>query len=138
MRKTVLIPVFFLAATSFLLSQQATRWRGPNAEGIYPGTGLLRSWPENGPEMLWSFEQLGEGYASPSISGGYIYIPTMIKGEGYMFKLSISGKEIWRVKYGSEFTRQYPGTRSSATIAGDLLYMLSGNGRLVCMDTGDG
>ncbi|NLA48537.1 MAG: PQQ-binding-like beta-propeller repeat protein, partial [Bacteroidales bacterium] len=109
MRKAVLIPLLLLATTSFLLSQEATRWRGPNAEGIYPGSGLLKSWPENGPEMLWSFEQLGEGYASPSFYGGYIYIPTMIDGEGYMFKLSMAGKEIWRVKYGSEFTRQYQG-----------------------------
>jgi outer membrane protein assembly factor BamB len=138
MKKAILIPLLLLAATSFLLSQEATRWRGPNAEGIYPGRGLLKSWPQNGPEMLWSFEQLGEGYASPSFYGGYIYIPTMIDGEGYMFKLSMSGKEIWKVRYGSEFTRQYQGTRSSATIAGDLLYMLSGNGKLVCMNTGDG
>jgi outer membrane protein assembly factor BamB len=38
-----------------LLSQpgfsQDTQWRGPDRSGIFPETGLLREWPENGPEM---------------------------------------------------------------------------------------
>lgn len=34
---------------------------GPQRNGIYPEKGLLKLWPENGPDMLWSFEGLGAG-----------------------------------------------------------------------------
>jgi outer membrane protein assembly factor BamB len=138
MRKSLLILILIFAGMVSVLSQEPSRWRGPSADGIYPDKGLLKSWPSGGPEIIWSFEQLGEGYASPAFYGGYIYIPTMLGDEGYMFKLDMSGKQVWKVKYGTEYTDRYPGTRSSATIAGDLLYMLSGIGKLVCMNTKDG
>ncbi len=130
--------IFVLFSVQYLFSQEPTRWRGPEANGNYPDKGLLKQWPQDGPEILWSFEELGQGHSSPSISGGYIYIPTMFQDKGYIFKLNMDGKLIWKVEYGTEFTESYPGARASATIAGDLLYILSGMGKLVCMNTADG
>ena len=86
---TSLILVLF--SIHYLSSQEPTRWRGPEANGHYPDKGLLKQWPQNGPEILWSFEELGEGHSSPAIAGGYIYLPTMFKGMGHMFKLSMDG-----------------------------------------------
>jgi outer membrane protein assembly factor BamB len=48
-------------------------WRGPNRDGIYPETGLLKSWPETGPEMAWSFEGLGAGHGSVGFSHDKIF-----------------------------------------------------------------
>jgi hypothetical protein len=31
-----------------------TRWMGPNGNGIYPDTGLMKEWPPEGPEILWT------------------------------------------------------------------------------------
>jgi outer membrane protein assembly factor BamB len=121
-----------------LYGQLPTKWRGPECNGIYPDKGLLKQWPQNGPEILWSFDELGQGFSSPVISGGSIFIPTMLGNTGYIFKLSMAGKLLWKVPYGTEFTESYPGSRGSVTIAGDVLYMLSGTGKLVCMNTGDG
>jgi outer membrane protein assembly factor BamB len=137
-KRAFLIVIIISTWISFASSQEATRWRGPSADGIYPDKGLLKKWPANGPEILWSFEQLGVGFASPSFYGGHIYIPTMLGDQGYIFKLDMSGKLIWKANYGTEYTDRYPGTRSSVTISGDLLYMLSGIGKLVCMNTKDG
>ena len=138
MKKTFLIIILISTWITTVSSQENTRWRGPSADGIYPDKGLLKSWPAGGPEILWSFEQLGVGFASPTFYGGYIYIPTMLEDQGYIFKLDMSGNLVWKAKYGTEYTDRYPGTRSSVTVAGDLLYMLSGIGKLVCMDTKDG
>ena len=72
--------LFFLAFSFTLLwtancyAQEATRWRGPEANGIYPDKGLLQSWPAEGPEILWTYENLGQGHSSPVISGNNIYI----------------------------------------------------------------
>jgi outer membrane protein assembly factor BamB len=118
--------------------QEPTKWRGPSADGIYPEKGLLKQWPQEGPQVLWTYEGLGQGFSSPVISGGNIFIPTMINNTGYIFKLNLDGKLIWKVAYGPEFTESYPGSRGSVTIAGDMFYMLSGLGKLVCMNVSDG
>ncbi len=70
---------------------EPTRWRGPEGNGIYPDRGLMKEWPEEGPELLWSFSEMGEGHSSPVFSDGYICIPTMIDQMGHMFKLAMDG-----------------------------------------------
>lgn len=119
-------------------AQQPTKWRGPDADGVYETTNLLQSWPADGPEILWSFDGLGEGFSSPAFANGKIYCSGMIDGIGYIFVLDQSGKEISRMKYGQEFTESYPGARSTPTVVDDLIYMLSGNGILVCLDANNG
>jgi outer membrane protein assembly factor BamB len=138
-KKNILIILFlcFIAAYN-IFCQEATKWRGPEGNGIYPDKGLLKQWPQNGPEILWTFEGLGQGFSSPVITGGNIFIPTMLDSTGYVVKLSMDGKLIWKVAYGLEFTESYPGSRGSVTISGDDLYMLSGRGILVCMNVKDG
>lgn len=137
MRKIALATFIFIFLVE-VSGQEPTRWRGPDANGIYPDRGLLKQWPETGPEMLWKFEQMGEGFSSPAISGGYIYIPTMMDKTGYMYKLTMDGELVWRVEYGEEFLESYPGSRATATLVGDRLYFLSGRGNLLCMSAKDG
>ncbi|HLW77182.1 MAG TPA: hypothetical protein VKS01_09350, partial [Bryobacteraceae bacterium] len=43
------------------------QWRGPNRDGISSETGLLPSWPPNGPPVIWKASGLGEGYSSLAI-----------------------------------------------------------------------
>ena len=39
-------------------------WLGPNRDGKSLETGLLKSWPEGGPKVVWKAGGLGEGYSS--------------------------------------------------------------------------
>jgi len=133
----ILIAVILFSGNS-LFAQEVTHWRGPLANGVYPEKGLLKEWPAKGPELLWSFDELGKGHSSVTLSEDAVYLPTMIDSTGYIYKFSKSGELIWKVFYGKEFTESFPGARSSVTIAGDRLYMLSGMGRLVCLSTSDG
>ena len=48
------------------------QWRGPNRDGISPETGILKSWPAEGPKELWRVP-LGEGFSGISISNGRVY-----------------------------------------------------------------
>jgi outer membrane protein assembly factor BamB len=123
---------------SIASAQEATKWRGPAGSGIYPDVGLLKQWPPKGPEMLWHFDGLGEGYSSPVFANGRIYINGMINHTGFLFVLSESGTLIDKFEYGEEYFESYPGARSSVTIAGDIAYVMTGKGRLVCMNTRDG
>src|SRR5262245_45522643 len=46
-------------------------WRGPSRDGVSSETGLLTTWPENGPRKLWE-TPTGEGFSSLAIAGGRI------------------------------------------------------------------
>jgi len=119
-------------------SAQGTRWRGPEGNGIYPDKNLLKEWPAEGPQMLWHYDALGKGFSSPVFAGNRIYITGAESEQGFVYVLSLDGKLITKYPYGTEFTESYPGARSSVTIAGDLLYMETGLGSLLCMSTSDG
>lgn len=132
---------FFLATTLFMSfnanAQVINNWRGPDRDGKYPETNLLKAWPESGPEMLWSYETLGKGFTSTSIDNNKIYI-TGIEGEtGYLHILSLKGQLEKKIAYGSDIFSPsgFPGSRSSPTVAGNLCYIVSGFGKLYCIDT---
>src|SRR5581483_5741693 len=49
------------------------QFRGPGRDNVSKDTGLLRSWPKDGPPLAWQAGGLGEGYSSLSIAGDRIY-----------------------------------------------------------------
>lgn len=132
----LLISIVFSMSAAF--GQTPTKWRGPNGNGVYNETGLLKTWPADGPEMIWGYEGLGEGHSSPVFANNSIYISGMIDGSGYINVLSNDGKLKWKASYGDEFSESYPGARSSPTVVGDLLYIYSALGVLTCMDANNG
>ncbi len=119
-------------------SAQATHWRGPTGNGIYPDKNLLKEWPAEGPAMLWHFDELGKGFSSPVFANDKIYLTGTIGDQGFIYVLSMDGKQVAKYPYGKEFIESWPGARSSVTIVGDLLYMETGYGNLFCMSTKDG
>lgn len=120
-------------------AQEPTHWRGPSQDGHYPETGLLKQWPTGGPEILWSFEELGQGHSSAIVDQGYVYTTGMISDNGYLFKFDLKGELVYKKEYGPEFTESFYGTRGTPTIVGDKIYLLSGHGILYCLynDSGD-
>lgn len=55
------------------------QWRGPNRDGIAPGSPkLLDQWPSGGPTLLWRNQNIGSGAdggsGSPVIADGKVYI----------------------------------------------------------------
>lgn len=50
------------------------RWRGPTNDAKSTDTGLLKSWPEGGPKLLWHCDDVGQGFSSPTFANGCIYI----------------------------------------------------------------
>ena len=131
------ISIVFLFSAQ-LNGQDPTNWRGPEASGVFPDKGLLDSWPEDGPEMKWHVEGLGQGFSSPVFANGKIYLTGVLEDMGYIFLIDMDGEIINKYPYGEEFVESYPGARSSVTVVGDLVYMFSGLGKLVCMEEATG
>ncbi|PLX25385.1 MAG: hypothetical protein C0599_00715, partial [Salinivirgaceae bacterium] len=114
-----------------------SQWRGVNRDGIYNETNLLKSWPENGPTLLWETEEIGNGYGSPTIAGNTLYIQGEIDSIGYLFAFDLKGKLQWKVPYGKEWTKTFQGSRACPTVVDDLIYISSGMGSLSCFNRND-
>jgi len=137
MKYTVVLILTIAAA-----SVSAADWpgfHGPNRDNKSPDKGLLKAWPEGGPSRLWEASGIGEGYSTVSIVGKRIYTAGAIDDDCVITALDTDGKKLWTRKNGKAWKKSYPGTRSTPTIAGDLLYHLSGIGNLICLkaDSGD-
>ena len=63
------------------------RWRGPTNDGKSTDKGLLETWPEGGPELLWHCDDVGQGFSSPTFANGRIYLTGR--------KPAISGEELF-------------------------------------------
>jgi outer membrane protein assembly factor BamB len=130
--------IAFLFISGSLLAQTITQFRGPQRNGIYPETNLLKSWPAEGPAMLWKVEGIGNGYSSPIISGDRIYVTGEIDSIGYLFAYNKSGSLIWKKATGREWMENFTGSRSTPTLVDGLLYIETSMGRVICFDALDG
>jgi outer membrane protein assembly factor BamB len=78
------------------------RFRGENFDAVSTEEiSLAKTWPENGPEVLWSID-VGEGYAGPAILAGRVYLLDYDQqNQADVIRcLSLAdGKEIWRYSY---------------------------------------
>ena len=119
---------------SLAVGQVDAQWRGPNRDGVYPGENLLNAWPEGGPELLWSVEGLGQGYSSAAVTVDRVYLTGMTGGEGFLFAFDRNGRLIWKTSYGPEWNGSRPGSRTTPTVAGGKIYLMSARGRAVCVD----
>ena len=72
-------------------SAQDTQWRGPNRDGKYPDTGLLKEWPEGGPRLILQKEGLGKGLSTPVLYEGKVYISGKRDSVDVVTKLDLQG-----------------------------------------------
>ncbi len=121
------------------------QWRGPDRDGKSTEAGLLQEWPEGGPPLAWRAAGLGAGYSSVSIAGGKIF--TMgdledgddLKGGQYVIALAEAGGELlWQTRVGGRHDGGRGGSRSTPTVDGGNLYVVTTDGDVVCLDTAKG
>jgi len=72
MHKTIIIFII-IAFVMKLHSQEVAQWRGPDRDGKYNETGLLKQWPESGPKLLWHYDELGDGHSSAAVTNDMVY-----------------------------------------------------------------
>jgi len=126
---------FGIAYTSYAQAADWPQWRGINRDGISDETGLLKEWPAEGPKLLWSATDIGAGFTSPSIANGIIYITGTKGNKEILTALDLNGNVKWNVEYGKISTQSPPETRSTPTVDGGAVYIISGAGEVVCIDT---
>jgi len=133
--KILMLSTLFMAIMAFnVISADYPQWRGINRNGISEEKGLLKSWQEGGPTLLWSATGIGAGFSSPSISKGVIYVTGTKDNKEFLSALDLKGNIKWTTEYGNAFTDSYPDARSTPTVDSDAIYVISGRGEVVCID----
>ncbi|MBA4015930.1 MAG: polyvinylalcohol dehydrogenase [Pirellula sp.] len=128
-----------------------SQWRGPARTGISQETGLAKSWPADGPPLAWKITGLGEGFSTPSVAGGKLFVMGNRKAKAgaeadveqeyvLAYDVRTQGKELWATAIGPVRHKGagYAGPRSTPTVDGDRLYAIGLNGDLVCLDVRSG
>lgn len=115
------------------------QWQGPNRQANCLETGLLKTWPENGPPLLWQTRDLGIGFSTPSVAAGRIYgMSQRANNDGVWCLDEKSGKEIWFQGISSAQKVNFEGARCTPTVDRDRLYALTVGGVLGCLECGSG
>ncbi|MHC4144933.1 MAG: outer membrane protein assembly factor BamB family protein [Planctomycetota bacterium] len=111
------------------------QYLGPSRNSKSPEKGLLRSWPENGPEVLWTVT-VGRGYGGPVIKDGKVYLLDRDDEVGDNLRcLDLSnGKELWNFAYDAPGRAMFPGSRSVPAVEGNNVYSCGHNGDVYCIN----
>ena len=114
-------------------------WRGPDRNGISREKGILRTFPPDGPKVIWR-TPLGTGFSGISVADNRVF--TMYGGNGRELAAGFdaaSGKLLWKVDSDSDFgNKRGGGPRATPAVAGGLVYTVGASGRLMCLEAGSG
>src|SRR6185436_11218514 len=109
---------------------------GPRRDNSSDQKGLLRSWPQAGPEVLWSVP-VNAGFGGPAISEGKVYL--LDRDEKVGDKLRVfdlaTGKELWSFAYDAPGGFMFAGSRTTPTVDGEYVYTSGPLGDLYCIST---
>ena len=134
--KVKLITVIVTLSVACAFAADWPGYYGPKRDSTSTEKGLLRTWPKEGPKVLWT-APVGIGYGGPAVSADKVYLLDRDDKVGdnlRCFDLS-NGKELWNFAYNAPGRFDHPGSRSTPTIDGNNVYTCGPLGDLYCIST---
>ena len=133
--KVVLAAVVVMVTAGGSVAADWPQYLGPGRNSTSPEKGLLRSWPEKGPEVLWTVA-VGIGYGGPVVKDGKVYLLDRDDKAGDNLRcLDLSnGKELWNFAYDAPGRVMFPGSRSVPILDGNHIYSCGPYGDLYCIN----
>jgi outer membrane protein assembly factor BamB len=114
------------------------RFHGPHGDNKSSDKGLLKEWPEGGPELLWSANGIGQGYSSVTLADGAIFTAGNTEVGTVVTALDLDGATKWQFTNGPAWTASVKGSRGTPTVDGDRVYHQSPLGNVVCLNADSG
>jgi outer membrane protein assembly factor BamB len=140
--RNVIVGILLLAASLTLSAQEWTQWRGPTRDGQSLST-LPKNWPET-LSVRWKVT-VGEGYASPLLSGGrLLQFARQGDDEVAMALDPATGKVLWQQSYPAPWTpvnsaaRHGKGPKSTPLVYDGTLYTFGATAILSAWDAATG
>jgi outer membrane protein assembly factor BamB len=127
--------VLLLACIPNVCAQDWPQYLGPNRNSTSPQKGIMRTWSENGPEVLWT-ANVGPGYGGPVIKDGKVYLLDRDDKTGDIMRCFdfSNGKELWKFSYDAPGSVMFPGSRSVPVVDDKYVWSCGHNGDLYCID----
>jgi len=124
-----------MAVAASSLAADWPQYLGPDRNSTSPEKGILRSWPQGGPEVLWTVG-VGIGYGGPVVKDGRVYLlDRNYRVSDNLRCLDLSnGKELWNFSYDAPGRVMFPGSRSVPIVDGHYVYSCGPFGDLYCID----
>jgi outer membrane protein assembly factor BamB len=116
------------------------QFRGPNRDGTSGETGLLRAWPEGGPELLWE-TPMAQGYAAAAIHSGKVYVNDYDESTSEFLIRCLTldeGKELWRFRETRRIRPNHGITRTVPATDGKHVFSIDPKATLHALDAGTG
>lgn len=115
-----------------------SEWRGIGRTGVYNETGLLKKWPDNGPELLWSVTGLPKGNSSVAIGDNMLYLTGTKDTMEVLMAFDMKGNKNWETTFGRAWNGSYPESRCTPTINDNKIYVTTGKLDAACIDAATG
>ena len=132
------------------------QWLGPNRDSVWAETGIIDTFPAQGPPIRWR-AKIGSGYAGPVVAKGRVYVMDRVLaqdarnpsdpfqrgsitgGERVLCLNEIDGKMLWQHQYDCSYTVSYPaGPRVAPLVSDGKVFTLGAEGNLFCLDAESG
>jgi len=145
-----------LAVPSTLRADDWPQWLGPQRDGVWRETGIVKSLPKGGLPVVWK-KPVAEGYAGPAVAGGRVFVTDWVREKGAKPPASAfargrtagaervhcldekTGDTLWTHKYDCAYAVSYAaGPRCTPLVSGNLVYTLGTMGDLHCLDATKG
>jgi outer membrane protein assembly factor BamB len=135
--KVVTIMIAFSVTPAF-----AADWPwlfGPRRNNTSDQKGLLRTWPQEGPKVLWTVP-MAVGFGGPAVLGGNVYLLDRDEKVGDTLRVLdlASGEELWTFAYEAPGSFMFAGSRTTPTVEGELVYTVGPMGDLYATSTKTG
>jgi outer membrane protein assembly factor BamB len=131
-----LIALLVTLSVAFAFAADWPGYLGPKRDGTSAEMGLLRTWPKEGPKVLWTVP-VGIGYGGPVVSGGKVYLLDRDDTVGDRLRCLdfATGKELWSFAYEAPGKFDHPGSRTTPAVDGNNVYVFGPLGDLYCIST---
>jgi len=130
-----IMAVLLFAGITGVSAQDWPQFLGPKRNSSSDQKGILRTWPQQGPEVQWTVN-VGIGFGGPVVKDGKVYLLDRDDKVGdnlRCFELA-SGKELWNFAYPAPGSVMFPGSRSVPAIDGNRIYTCGPYGHLYSID----
>lgn len=153
-RLTVILTLLAPLLTTAVHADDWPQWMGPERDGVWRETGLVDTFPKDGPPVRWRVK-IGGGYAGPAVVGDRVYVTDKQSAmpdpenpfqrgrtnatERVLCLSDADGSVIWKHEYDCPYTVSYPaGPRTTPVVKDGRVYTLGAEGHLFCLDAKDG
>ena len=135
MKQRLLFALLALTAGTDARPADWPQFRGPKRDDVSTETGLLKSWPADGPALVWTAKGIGGGYSSVSISGDRIYT---LGNKGNLSHVIALERDTGKIVWSSEVGESGGNLGCTPTVDGKHVYAIGQGGDVVCLETETG